>query len=76
METPVHTILIFETNIKFKKDVQQIATVMAADARIKKWNVDRADNSNVLRIEANSLTAGDVVALIKTAGYSCTELTD
>jgi copper chaperone len=68
------TILVFETNIRFKKDVNKITEVMAPDTRIKKWNVDRSDRSKVLRIEAANIEPSEIIELINKAGYRCAEL--
>jgi hypothetical protein len=69
-------VLIFETNIRFKKDLTRIAPLIDADLRIKRWNIDRDDCSRVLRIESQNLTPTEVIALIRQAGYSCSELQD
>lgn len=69
-------VLVFETNIRFKKDLTKIAPLIAADHRIKRWNVDRDDCSRVLRIESQNLMPTEVITIIRQAGYSCSELPD
>lgn len=71
-----NTILIFETNIRYKKDVTKVAAYMAADGRIKRWTIDREDCSRVLRIESQNLDPSEVINLINQAGFSCAELPD
>jgi len=69
-------VLIFKTNIRFKKDLKIIGPVLAAHKRVIRWNVDRQDTDKVLRVES---TSGDTLEIIKTinqAGYHCEELPD
>lgn len=69
------TILVFETNIRFKKDVSKVTEVMSPDSRIKRWNVDRSDRSKILRIEAATyIEPSEIIELINKAGYHCAEL--
>jgi len=67
-------ILIFKTNIKYKKDVHNITHVMKGIPSVAFWNVDREDIDKVLRIES---TDNDIEAIrnkIQYAGYVCEEL--
>jgi len=70
------SLLIFETNIRLKKDVDIVARVIKTETRIKKWNIDQHDIDKVLRIESENLPATEVINLIKQAGYHCAELND
>ncbi len=67
-------ILIFRTNIRFKKDLRQVSPALNNEPRIRRWNVDREDSDKVLRIESGSLKVQDVIDLINRAGYFCEEL--
>jgi short-subunit dehydrogenase len=69
-------ILIFKTNIRYKKDLHKVAPLLKAEQKIRCWNVDLGDIDKVLRIEAEELTTGQVTELIQQAGYQCEELTD
>lgn len=69
-------ILIFETNIRFKKDITKVKALINNEGRIKKWNVDQQDCGKILRIESTDLHPDDIISLITQAGYSCAELTD
>jgi tRNA G26 N,N-dimethylase Trm1 len=71
-----NAILVFKTNIKYKKDVKNITPLMSAETRIKKWNIDREDISKVLRIESDKMHPSEITHIINKAGYSCEELTD
>jgi len=67
-------ILIFKTNIKYKKDLLNITNVMKDMPSVAFWNVDREDIDKVLRIES---TNNDIEAIrnkIQYAGYLCEEL--
>ena len=72
-----HTsILVFRTNIRFKKDLRKIAGILEPVESIITWNVDREDIDNVLRIEAKNLDTIEVNRIIQQAGYLCEELPD
>jgi len=67
-------ILIFKTNIKYKKDLHNITYVMKGIPSVAFWNVDREDVDNVLRIGS---TVNDTEAIrnkVRYAGYLCEEL--
>ena len=64
-------ILIFKTNIRFKKDVQQVASVLNRLPSITAWNVDREDIDKVLRIEAQGDHTTTIIKQIQHAGYCC-----
>jgi len=79
METPQQTsieVLVFATNIRHKKDVARVASLMQTESRIRTWHVDRSDRSKVLRIESQNLHPSEVVSLITQAGFLCEELPD
>jgi hypothetical protein len=70
------TILVFETNIKFKKDITKVGRLINTERRIKKWNVDLADTDKVLRVESSDLNPTEIIQLLNDAGYRCNELQD
>ena len=69
-------VLVFKTNLKFKKDIDLIAPVLTHNRGIIRWNVDQQDIDNVLRIETLQLQTEDVIGLVTNAGYFCEELPD
>jgi hypothetical protein len=69
-------ILVFKTNLRFKKDIGQVAPRLNAHPGIMYWNVDRYDIDNVLRIETMHVQAHEIIRLITKAGYFCEELPD
>lgn len=74
--TVANEILVFKTNLQFKKDVRNVSRLLEADQRVLDWNVDQFDVDNVLRITTDSLAPGEVITIIKQAGYWCEELPD
>ena len=71
---PGLAILVFRTNIRFKKDLRQVSPVLDKEPGIRRWNVDREDTDKVLRIESLHLQPEEVIHLITRAGYFCEEL--
>ena len=69
-------IIIFKTNIRFKKDVKKIEPVLNAHPVILRWTVDREDVDNVLRIEATQEHTHELITTIRQAGFLCEELPD
>jgi len=75
LDTPTD-ILIFETSLRCKQDVLRVSPMIAANTRIKKWNVDCEDVSKVLRVEAHDMSPHEIIEIITKAGYHCAELQD
>ena len=71
---PAPEVLVFRTNIRFKKDLRQVSPVLDKEPGIHRWNVDREDTDKVLRIESLRLQPKDIIHLITGAGYFCEEL--
>jgi copper chaperone CopZ len=70
------TVLVFKTNLQFKKDINRLSPVLSNISGILRWNVDREDIDKVLRIETRILTAQEIIRLVNNAGYICEELPD
>jgi hypothetical protein len=70
------SILVFKTNIRYDIDMPHIQSVLSILEGIERWNVDRHDADNILRIEASSNVAKEVIAALNHAGYACIELED
>lgn len=69
-------ILIFKTNIKFKKDLKVIELLLNKNSVIIHWNLDRADIDRVLRVVSSADISGELMNQIIQAGYNCEELPD
>jgi len=67
-------ILLFKTNIKTKRDIKKIAPILTVQKEIIKWNVDLHDNDRVLRIISTGIKNEQIVDLLQSIGYACSEL--
>ena len=67
-------ILIFKTNIRSAEDVNCIKSSLNNHQNIEQWNVDLHDVDCVLRIVSPCLKHDQIIELINTHGYECTEL--
>lgn len=69
-------VLVFKTNIRYKKDVMAIASALNTQTSILKWHIDREDIDKILRIESLLNNAHEIISTIQLAGYCCEELND
>jgi hypothetical protein len=69
-------ILVFKTNIRYKKHLSEIVHYLNSTSGILRWNVDFQDKDKILRIEANNLHPQSVEKVLQRAGYYCEELQD
>lgn len=69
-------VLVFKTNLHFKKDIRLVGAILAREPAILRWNVDIWDVDKVLRIETTRLSVQEVIALVTGAGYCCSVLPD
>jgi len=69
-------ILVFKTNLRFKKNVHQLISHLNELNGVIKWNVDLHDKDKILRIVSNDLSPRLVENTLKNAGYCCEELSD
>lgn len=68
---------IFRTDIKTKKKIKSLRSVLDNHSHISQWNIDRDDIDNVLRVEGNvDLTENDIVALVNSHGFFIEALPD
>lgn len=69
-------VLVFKTNLRFKKDIRLVGAILEREPHILRWNVDIWDVDKVLRIETTWLSVQEVIALVTGAGYCCSVLPD
>jgi hypothetical protein len=69
-------ILVFKTNIRYKKDIKIIEQHLNPNLSIVKWNVDMDDNDKILRIESTHNNPDDIIYIINKVGFECEELID
>jgi len=68
-------VLVFKTNIRKDSEVTLVGKLLA-DENIPKWNIDREDIDNVLRIECDHINPFVVIQRLRAAGFECEELPD
>jgi len=73
---PSSDILVFKTNIKYKKQINAVRRHIESKPQIIKWNVDLHDIDKILRIESLDLHPAIIESLVQKAGYYCKELKD
>ena len=69
-------ILVFKTNLRFKKNINQVTPHLNELKGVLKWNIDFHDKDKILRIVSNDLSPRLVENTLKNAGYVCEELPD
>ena len=67
-------VLVFKTNLRFKKQITAVTPHINNLQGITRWNVDLFDIDKVLRIESNDLCPRTVETTLQEAGYFCEEL--
>ncbi|MEO6315183.1 MAG: hypothetical protein ABIU63_08055 [Chitinophagaceae bacterium] len=67
-------VLVLKTNIRYKKQVKELAPLLDGRKNIARWNIDLNDIDKVLRIESKDMQLAEIVQLIKTAGFNCEPL--
>ena len=69
-------ILVFKTNLQYKKNLKQVVPHLEELEGVIKWNIDFNDKDKVLRIVSKDLSPRLVEDTLKNAGYACEELPD
>jgi hypothetical protein len=67
-------VLVFKTNLRYKKQVNALKPHIDKLEGILRWNVDLYDTDRILRIESQDLCPRTVEDTLKGAGYYCEEL--
>ena len=68
-------VLVFKTNLRYKKQVNELTPHMNNLQGVLRWNVDLDDSDKILRVEANELCCPRKVEdTLVQAGYFCEEL--
>ena len=70
----VNNVLVFKTNLRFKKDIEKVKPLLEKLTNIEHWNIDRDDIDKVLRVQSSTACSEQIVDIIKSAGYACEEL--
>jgi hypothetical protein len=69
-------VLIFKTDIRYKKDVKVIFPFLTSCPDIIHWNVDLQDCDKILRVELNNANTAIIRTHLNGLGYFCEELPD
>ena len=69
-------VLVFKTNVRYKKDVTELGNRLGQFADINRWNFDLQDCDRILRIEAADISPRVIENTLTQAGYLCEELHD
>lgn len=72
----ISNVLVFKTNISSDDDLNSVKNILSRQNKITRWNVDRDDVDNVLRVEGSGIDPQTIVDLFTTAGLQCEELPD
>jgi hypothetical protein len=67
-------VLVFKTNLNTVNCINNAGAYLNVHPHILRWNVDRQDCDNILRIETDKLCGSDIENIISNAGYFCKEL--
>ena len=67
-------ILVFKTNLRYKKNISEAVSHIEKIPGIRRWNVDLKDRDKVLRIESNNLAPQEVEETLTNIGFYCKEL--
>ena len=67
-------VLVFKTNLRFKKQINAVMQHINNLQGILRWNVDLQDKDKILRIESKDLCPREVENTLQRAGYYCEEL--
>jgi hypothetical protein len=67
-------ILVFKTNLRYRKHIHHVGSHLDNLQGVIRWNVDMHDKDRILRIEAQGLSPRVVEHTVTHAGYSCEEL--
>ena len=74
MVTDINHILIFKTNILTEADKACIQKTLDTFDTIQQWTVDMQDADRVLRIVSETLTPVQIISVIESIGFNCSEL--
>ena len=72
----ISEVLVFKTNISSDLEVEKVREIFSGKKNITRWNIDRDDIDNVLRIECDNFYSDAVIRMLCDAGFECEELPD
>jgi copper chaperone len=69
-------VLVFKTNVRYKKHIHEVANQLDQFTDINRWNFDLQDKDKILRVETSDLSPKVIEKTLQKAGYYCEELAD
>jgi copper chaperone CopZ len=69
-------ILVFKTNIRYKKNITSIKPHLQSITGIMEWNVDLKDSDKILRVKTLNVVPASIENVVQGAGFYCEELQD
>ena len=66
--------LKFQTNVKCGGCVATITPFLNQEKGIANWNVDLATPQRILAVETEELTSGEIIEVMKKAGYQASPI--
>ncbi len=69
----VPTVLVCRTSVKCKKDLKCLKAYLDRLGNQVRWNCDLTDRDRVLRVETEVIAPGDIIGLLREAGFFCQE---
>ena len=70
-------LFILKTNIRNKKQVNQLKPVFESYAQIRRWTIDMHDIDRVLKVETSEdIEKEEMIQMILDQGINCEELPD
>ena len=69
-------VLVFKTNVRYKKHINNVANQLEQFTDINRWNFDLQDKDKILRVETIDLSPKVIESALQQAGYYCEELAD
>jgi hypothetical protein len=67
---------VFKTSVISEKQVRQVEPFLKTLMSNEEWNFDLEDCDKILRVETEKVTHETVIALLKSQGFECTELSE
>lgn len=65
---------VFRTSLQSRQDVERTSAVLNKLPGMLNWSIDLEDWEKVLRIECTTITAAEVVTILKINGISANEM--
>lgn len=67
-------VLVFKTNMVCAGCRQTVGNALGCFGTAIRWNADLDDCDRVLRVETTTVTADEIIRVMRRAGFACEEL--